>query len=122
MTNFSCIDLPTFCDARGSLTVLEGVLPFAIARAYWIYGSDGKTRGGHRHRLTRQALIALCGRVEVFVTDGIAQDNVVLDTRDRCLLVEPKDWHTMTFSGDAVLLVVASHPYDRADYIEAPYE
>jgi hypothetical protein len=37
-------------------------------------------------------------------------------------LVEPKDWHTMTFGVGAVLLVMSSQPYDRSEYIDTPYE
>ena len=49
MKRYTLLDLATFSDDRGSLTVLDNVLPFPIARSYWIYGADGQTRGGHRH-------------------------------------------------------------------------
>src|SRR6185312_1460694 len=45
MTHFPILNLPTFKDARGSLTVLEAALPFTAVRTYWIYGADGQTRG-----------------------------------------------------------------------------
>lgn len=121
MPNFIQIDLPTFADERGALTVLEGALPFTPVRTYWIYGADGQTRGGHRHRVTRQALIAVHGVVSIYVNDGVAEETIVLDRPGKCLLVEPKDWHTMTFGSGSVLLVMASHPYDRSEYIDAPY-
>jgi dTDP-4-dehydrorhamnose 3,5-epimerase-like enzyme len=116
------LQLPTFNDPRGSLTVLERALPFAIVRTYWIYGSDGQTRGGHRHTHTRQALIALSGEVSMYMYDGITEETIVLNHPSQCLLVEPKDWHTMTFGKNAVLLVMSSHPYDRSEYIDTPYE
>lgn len=122
MTNFTVLNLPTFTDPRGSLTVLEGALPFSVVRTYWIFGADGQVRGGHRHRHTRQALVALNGTVTVYMNDGVTSDNVVLSHPSQCLLVEPKHWHTMTFGPDAVLLVMSSHPYDRSEYIDAPYE
>lgn len=121
MTHFKVLDLPTFTDPRGSLTVLEGALPFAVVRTYWIYGADGQTRGGHRHRHTRQALVAVSGPVTIYMNDGVASENVVLQRPGQCLLVEPKDWHTMTFGAGAVLLVMSSHPYDRSEYIDQPY-
>lgn len=121
MTQFTVLDLPTFNDPRGSLTVLEKALPFSVVRTYWIYGADGQTRGGHRHRHTRQALVAVSGTVSVYMNNGIASDTIVLDEPGRCLLVEPKDWHTMTFGPGAVLLVMSSHPYDRSEYIDEPY-
>jgi dTDP-4-dehydrorhamnose 3,5-epimerase-like enzyme len=122
MTHFTIIDLPTFSDPRGALTVLDGALPFSTERTYWIYGADGETRGGHRHQKTSQALIAITGSITIYMNDGIAVENVVLSKPSQCLLVEPKDWHTMTFGKNSVLLVMASHPYDRSDYIDTKYE
>lgn len=122
MAHFPVLTLPTFTDPRGSLTVLEHALPFAVVRTYWIYGADGQTRGGHRHRHTRQALLAIKGEISIFMNDGITQETVVLNHPDQCLLVEPKDWHTMTFGPDAILLVMSSHSYDRSEYIDTPYE
>ena len=44
------IDLPKICDPRGNLSFLEngGVVPFPIARTYWVYDvPGGKKRFGH---------------------------------------------------------------------------
>lgn len=122
MKRYTLLDLATFSDDRGSLTVLDNVLPFPIVRTYWIYGADGQTRGGHRHHVTRQALIAVAGSVSVFMDDGVEQTTVVLDKPSLCLLIEPKDWHTMKFGTGSVLLVISSHHYDRSDYIDQRYE
>lgn len=122
MTHFTILNLPTFIDQRGSLTVLEGALPFVVVRSYWIYGADGQTRGGHRHTHTRQALVAVNGTVSIFMNDGITSDTIELTHPSQCLLVEPKDWHTMTFGPGSVLLVMSSCPYDRNEYIDTPYE
>jgi len=121
MITCDVLDLPSFSDARGALTVLDRALPFTPVRTYWIYGADGHTRGGHRHRLSRQALVAVSGTVSVFMHDGEASGDIVLDSPSRCLLVEPHHWHTMTFGPGSILLVMSSHPYDRADYIDEPY-
>ncbi len=122
MTHFTIVNLPTFTDSRGSLSVLEGALPFTAVRTYWIYGAEGQTRGGHRHTHTRQALVAVSGTVSIFMNDGVTSDTVQLNHPSQCLLVEPKDWHTMTFGPGSVLLVMSSHPYDRSEYIDTPYE
>lgn len=121
MSNFTVLDLPGFNDERGGLTVLEKVLPFDIQRAYWIYNAAGQTRGGHRHHVTRQALIAVHSEVLVHMNDGKHRHDIVLKTPGQCLLVEPEDWHTMTFGKDAVLLVLASRHYDKGDYIDEAY-
>lgn len=122
MAHFTILSLPTFTDVRGTLTVLESALPFSVVRSYWIYGADGHVRGGHRHTYTRQALVALSGTVSMYMNDGITSETIELSHPSQCLLVEPKDWHTMTFGPGAVLLVMSSHPYDRKEYIDTPYE
>lgn len=122
MSHFTILNLPTFTDQRGSLTVLQRTLPFEVVRTYWIYGADGQIRGGHRHTYTRQALVALNGVVSMYMSDGVAEETIVLNHPSQCLLVEPKDWHTMTFGEGSVLLVMSSHGYDRSEYIDTPYE
>jgi mannose-6-phosphate isomerase-like protein (cupin superfamily) len=119
---FTTLQLPTFMDPRGALTVLEKALPFEVVRMYWIYGADGQTRGGHRHTYTRQALIAVSGHISIYMNDGIAEEVVELEHPNQCLLVEPKDWHTMTFGPNSILMVLSSHSYDRGEYIDTPYE
>lgn len=115
------IDLPTFGDERGNLTVVEKVLPFDIKRFYYIYDVSSK-RGGHRHKKTIQALICLGGSCEIYLNNGIKEKTVVLDTPDKCLILEPQDWHTMdNFSKNAILLVFASEYYDKNDYIYEGY-
>jgi dTDP-4-dehydrorhamnose 3,5-epimerase-like enzyme len=121
VNHYTLLDLSTFGDARGTLTVLDSVLPFAIARVYWIYAADGQTRGGHRHRKTRQALIAMSGSIVIHMDDGTRKEDINLDSPHQCLLVEPKDWHTMTFGAGSILLVVSSEHYDRSDYIDQKY-
>lgn len=121
MSDFTVLNLPGFQDERGGLTVLEKILPFDIRRAYWIYNAAGQTRGGHRHHETRQALVAVSGEVTVYMNDGKQMREVLLSHPGQCLLVEPEDWHSMTFGDNAVLLVLASHPYDKNDYINEAY-
>ena len=115
------IDLPTFSDSRGSLTVLEGAVPFTVRRVYYIYGASG-LRGGHRHKKNRQVLVAVAGSCEVFVDNGREKSAFALDSPGKGLLLELEDWHTMDkFSPGCVLLVLASEPYDIDDYIDEPY-
>jgi mannose-6-phosphate isomerase-like protein (cupin superfamily) len=121
MSHFPILKLPTFTDARGSLTVMEGALPFEVVRSYWIFGADGQTRGGHRHRHTRQALVAVHGSISIYMNNGVTSEDVVLEHPGECLIVNPKDWHTMTFGAGSVLLVMSSHAYDRSEYIDEPY-
>ena len=117
------VNLKTFCDARGNLTVVEKVVPFEIKRIFYIYGVDDSVRGRHRHKKTRQAAICLKGRCTVRNNDGIVQEDFVLDSPDKCLILEPPDWHMMyDFSKDAILMVLASEYFDHDDYIFEEYK
>ncbi len=116
------IELPTFSDDRGSLTVVEKILPFEIKRFYYIYNVSSK-RGGHRHHKTIQALISLNGSCEVYVDNGKDEQTFLLDSPDKSLILEPQDWHTMDkFSQDTILLVLASEYYNINDYIDEEYK
>jgi dTDP-4-dehydrorhamnose 3,5-epimerase-like enzyme len=116
------IDLPTHSDERGRLTVIDGTLPFAIARVYYMYAGTGKPRGGHRHYKTSQALVCTTGTCVVDWTNGRDKGSVSLDRPDKMLLVPPEDWHIMRdFTAGAVLLVLASQPFDALDYIDEAY-
>lgn len=116
------IDIRTFTDARGNLTVIEKVLPFDIKRIFYIYGVDSSVRGGHRHRKTYQAAICLKGHCIVYNNDGLNEDTFILDNPAKCLLLEPKDWHQMhDFTPDAILMVLASEYFDPGDYIFEKY-
>ncbi len=114
------IEIPTFEDDRGFLTVMEDILPFNIKRVDWFYGADQQLRGGHRHKITKQALVAVAGTVDLKINDGEKESLYILDNPSKCIIVEPEDWHTMFFKKNSVLLVFASHLYDKKDYIETP--
>ena len=116
------IDLKTFTDKRGNLTVIEKTIPFEIKRIFYIYGVDNSVRGGHRHHMTIQAAICLQGSCHINNNDGNSHTEFVLDKPNNCLVLEPKDWHTMdNFSPDAILMVLASEYFDQNDYIFEPY-
>ena len=116
------ISLATFADSRGKLTVIDRVIPFSLARIFYIYGVDASERGGHRHIKTRQAAICLQGSCKIYNNNGQSEQLFKLDTPTVCLILEPEDWHTMSeFSSDAILMVIASEPYNKEDYIYEPY-
>jgi len=116
------LNIDTFTDNRGTLSVIEDILPFDIKRVYYIYDVSGQ-RGGHRHIKTIQALIVLNGSCEIFINNGIQQKTIQMNSPSECLIMEPKDWHTMDkFSKDAILLVLSSELYDSKDYITKGYE
>lgn len=116
------INLKTFTSSRGNLTAVEKVIPFDIKRLFYIYGVDDSVRGGHRHHRTVQAAICLKGRCTIYNHDGTKEETFELDSPDKCLVLEPQDWHEMyNFSNDAILMVLASEYFDEHDYIREQY-
>lgn len=117
------ISLPTVSDDRGKLTILEKFWPQKIKRSFIIYDvKEGEIRGGHRHKKTWQALTCIKGSCVVNTSDGQKRETFNLDRPEKCLILDPKDWHTMdNFTGDAVLVVMASEFYDPNDYIHEDY-
>jgi len=110
------IELPTFSDHRGALTVLEKVLPFTVVRAYWMVDLKEK-RGGHRHRETWQAMVCLQGACQVNIKNK-TETYFLLDNPNQLLILPPEDWHEMNqFENNPVLLVFASKVFDKNDYL-----
>lgn len=116
------IDLKTFTDKRGNLTVIEKTIPFDIKRIFYIYGVDDSARGGHRHKKTIQAAICLQGACTIHNDNGTEKSSFVLDKPNLCLILDTEDWHTMdNFTPNAILMVLASEFFDHNDYIFEPY-
>lgn len=121
MTRFQLTELRTSADARGSLSVAQtgGQLPFAAERVFIVHGvPDGDVRGRHAHKACHQFLVAVAGAVDVMLDDGAERATFRLDSPSLGLHIPPGTWGEQTYlGGDAVLMVLASHPYDTADYI-----
>lgn len=118
------IQAQTVADTRGKLSIIEKILPFEVKRLYYIYDvpSPSIDRGGHRHQKTYQALICIKGTCEIVNNNGEKSESFFLNAPDQCLILEPRDFHTMkNFSSDAVLLVLASEYFDPEDYIDEAY-
>lgn len=109
------IELPTIIDERGVLTVIEKILPFDIKRVFYIYNCDGQTRGNHSHKVNQNALISVNGSCDIICTN----QTFVLDSPEKCLILESSDHHIMTnFKNNCVLLVLNSDFFNKEDYVE----
>lgn len=114
--------LSKFSDIRGSLTVGEGpseAIPFTPRRWFLVYDVPSReVRGEHAHRECQQFLVCVAGQVTVTVDDGLNRSKVVLSDPTMGLYIPPMIWGSQfRYDPHAVLLVLASHPYDPADYI-----
>ena len=109
-------------DRKGNLSVVEnggGALPFEVKRAYYLYDvPGGESRGSHAHRELRQLIIAASGSFRVTLDDGTQKRSFYLNRPYQGLYVPTGLWRDLDdFSSGAVCLVLASEPYDEADYI-----
>ena len=108
-------------DMRGDLCVAEvgQDLPFVVQRSFLIYNvPNAELRGEHAHLRCHQFLMAVRGSVRVMVDDGRQREEFVLDRPNLGLHLPPMVWGTQyRYSEGAVLLVLASEPYDPQDYI-----
>lgn len=109
-------------DERGNLVVVEGSgydIPFDIKRVFYIYGSDSEVvRGQHANRKTEFVLINVSGSSTVKVDNGYEQKIISLNRPRMGVYLSTMVWKDMyDFSGNSVLLVLASEHYDSEEYI-----
>ncbi|MBN2394281.1 MAG: WxcM-like domain-containing protein [Anaerolineae bacterium] len=113
--------MPRASDMRGDLSVGEYSkdLPFVPHRYFLVYNVPSKeVRGEHAHKTLHQFLICVRGSCSVVVDNGRDRREVVLDNPAVGLHVPPMIWATQyNYTPDALLLVLASAPYDPDDYI-----
>ena len=112
---------PPHGDERGQLVAIEALkdLPFEFKRVYYIYDTkDGVRRGFHAHYDLEQILICVSGSCKIHLDNGFETEEVLLDKPYEGLYIANNMWREMyDFTKDAVLLVIASRPYEESDYI-----
>ena len=88
------IQIKTYREQKGDLTVIQKEIPFQVKRIYYIYNCDGSVRGQHRHKKTCQAAVCIKGSVD-FYCQGKDQTTkkYILDKPSLCLIIEPEDYH-----------------------------
>lgn len=114
------INLPKFLDDRGNLSFIEERhIPFKIARTYWIYDvPGGQMRGGHAYKENEEFIVALSGSFDIVIDNGTDKYTFSLNRSYMGLYVPKGVWRQLkNFSTNSLALVLASTPFDRADYI-----
>jgi UDP-2-acetamido-3-amino-2,3-dideoxy-glucuronate N-acetyltransferase len=108
-------------DLRGSLVSGEvnSTIPFEPRRFFSVmYVPSKDVRGAHAHRKCKQFLVCQAGSVSVVIDDGRVREEVVLTDPQYGLYVPPMIWSVQyRYTHDAILLVLASDPYEPDDYI-----
>lgn len=102
-----------------SVAEIEQNIPFPIQRVYWTYFTPNHVeRGHHAHKALEQVIICVSGIIKFEFEDSSGKlFEFTLDEPSKGIHVPPGYWRRMQFSHSAVLLCLASQPYDEADYI-----
>ncbi len=119
--DINIIDLTVHGDSSGKLVAIEEFkdVPFDVKRVYYIYDTEsGVIRGKHAHKKLKQVLLCVHGKCTIRLDNGEERKEIQLDDPKRGIMIEGMIWREMLdFSNDAVLVVLASEPYDESDYI-----
>ncbi|MBC8153473.1 MAG: FdtA/QdtA family cupin domain-containing protein [Bacteroidetes bacterium] len=97
--------------------------PLGIQRCFYIYEVGEETaRGQHRHHRCHMALNSPHGSVTIYAQTPDESFTYQLDKTQPWLVLPPSVWRMMyDFTPGALLVVLASEPYDPQDCITGPY-
>ena len=112
-------------DERGNLGVFEfKELPFLPTRFFWIFGTPpGQGRAGHAHQECSQFIFSQQGVIDISVLTLSGETNLVSLNPGDSFYLPPLHWlDLLKFSEGSVLGVLASHPYDRNEYVDSKAE
>ena len=112
------IDVPTFTDDRGAISVLDKELPFQVKRVFWLHHiQEGKDRGAHALLEGMEILVAVHGSFVVDLDDGTDKICILLDGPSKGLIIRPGIWfRAHCYKEDGVSLVLADEEYSRDRY------
>ena len=112
------VDVPTFTDERGAISVLDKELPFQVRRVFWLHHiKDGKDRGAHALLDSSEVMVAVHGSFIVDLDDTINKISVLLDDPSKGLVIKPGIWfRTHRYKEDGVSLILAEEEYARDKY------
>lgn len=113
--------LPVIEDMRGSLSVGEvgRHLPFVPQRYFTVFDVPNReVRGEHAHKTLEEFLVCVRGSLSLMIDDGEQRVEISLDSPEYGVHIRPGVWIVQyRYSPDAILLVLASAPYDPDDYL-----
>jgi len=112
------IDVPTFKDECGSISVIDKELPFQVKRVFWLHHiQEGKDRGAHALLEGMEIMVAIHGSFVVDLDDGLEKTSVLLDDPSKGLIIRPGVWfRTHSYKKDGVSLILADEEYRRDRY------
>jgi len=112
------IDIATFTDERGAISVIDKELPFQVKRVFWLHHiQEGKDRGAHALLEGMEIMIAVHGSFVVDLDDGTEKISVLLDDPGKGLIIRSGVWfRTHSYKKEGVSLILASEAYARDRY------
>ena len=112
------VDIPTFTDNRGAISVMDKELPFEVKRVFWLHHiKNDKDRGAHALLDSFEILVAIHGSFVVELDDTETKTSIVLDDPSKGLMIQPGIWfRTHSYKEDGVSLILASEKYARDKY------
>ena len=112
------VDVPTFTDERGAISVLDKELPFQVRRVFWLHHiKDGKDRGAHALLDSSEIMVAVHGSFIVDLDDTVNKKSVLLDDPSKGIIIRPGVWfRTHSYKEDGVSLILAEEEYARDKY------
>ncbi len=112
------VDIPTFTDDRGAISVMDKELPFEVKRVFWLHHiNEGKDRGAHALFDSSEIMVAVHGSFVVDLDDTDNKVSVLLDDPGKGLIIRPGIWfRTHSYKEDGVSLILASEEYARDKY------
>ena len=112
------IDVPTFTDERGAISVLDKELPFQVKRIFWLHHIlEGKDRGAHALLDSSEIIVAVHGSFVIDLDDTMTQTSILLNNPSKGLIIRPGVWfRTHSYKEDGVSLILAEEEYARNKY------
>ena len=112
------LNIKNITDKRGSLAVIEKVIPFKIKRVFFLYNIK-KIRGEHAHKKNKLVLILISGSCEIVIKTKKKTSNYILNNSRRGLIIYPFEWHSIRpLKKNSIIMVFASHYFEKSDYID----
>ena len=112
------IDVPTFTDERGAISVMDKELPFHVRRVFWLHHiQEVKDRGAHALLDSTEIMVAVHGSFIVDLDDTENLRSVLLNDPSKGLIIRPGVWfRTHSYKDNGVSLILAEEEYARDKY------
>ena len=112
------IDVPTFTDERGAISVMDKELPFQVRRVFWLHHiQEGKDRGARALLDSSEIIVAVHGSFVIDLDDTENKASILLNDPSKGLIIRPGVWfRTHRYKDDGVSLILAEEEYARDKY------